>query len=273
MERKLVKQGRNALTVTLPSQWTAARGLNAGKSVFIQEQGQGLFVSSAIITKDSTFTVHGLEKSRGVIKHAMMGAYVQGYDRIILESKEMVLAMHLSQNLPGMMIKDQTESRTVFESIATKEENLVMILKRVTFQIKLVASSLVDLSSKKIDLETFEGHERMLNGTCAYALRYLNKYSVNTPEYKYFMIISQIEQAGDTLSYLGKNGCSLKLAKIILQGISDYTIALTEKDPATIREKRDAFVKQIGTSDFHSGVAYTMVHGLYNYLGYIALKE
>jgi len=46
MERKLVKQGRNALTVTLPAKWLKFRRLEAGDSVFFDEKDDGILISS-----------------------------------------------------------------------------------------------------------------------------------------------------------------------------------------------------------------------------------
>jgi antitoxin component of MazEF toxin-antitoxin module len=37
MERKLVKQGRDALTLTLPAKWLKQKGLKQGDSVFIEQ--------------------------------------------------------------------------------------------------------------------------------------------------------------------------------------------------------------------------------------------
>jgi antitoxin component of MazEF toxin-antitoxin module len=47
MIRKLVKQGDNALTVTLPAHWIKDQGLKTGNEVHLQEIGRNIEISAA----------------------------------------------------------------------------------------------------------------------------------------------------------------------------------------------------------------------------------
>ena len=46
MRRKLVKQGDNALTITLPAAWTRVHQLTPGNEVDVRQEGQELILSS-----------------------------------------------------------------------------------------------------------------------------------------------------------------------------------------------------------------------------------
>jgi antitoxin component of MazEF toxin-antitoxin module len=52
MERKLVRQGKNALTVTLPSRWIQKFNLSQNNSVIITEEKENLIISTSCEKKE-----------------------------------------------------------------------------------------------------------------------------------------------------------------------------------------------------------------------------
>ena len=78
MRRKLVKQGDNALTITLPAAWTKVHQLTPGNEVDVRQEGEELILSSepaALKTKEITIVEGTEEKIREL--------YRDGYDRIV----------------------------------------------------------------------------------------------------------------------------------------------------------------------------------------------
>ncbi|MGV8169112.1 MAG: AbrB/MazE/SpoVT family DNA-binding domain-containing protein, partial [Candidatus Nanoarchaeia archaeon] len=57
MERKLVKQGQNALTVTLPAKWLKQKGLKAGGSVFLEVENNSVVVKSSVKSQKKEMTI------------------------------------------------------------------------------------------------------------------------------------------------------------------------------------------------------------------------
>src|SRR3989344_5197776 len=117
MERKLVKQGRNALTVTLPARWLQDKGLKAGESVFINERDKDLVVSSKLgATKtEITLNLNGYDKT--MIFHLVIAKYIEGYDTIILLHGNPPGLLEISKSLLGMIVEEHTHTRTLFKSI------------------------------------------------------------------------------------------------------------------------------------------------------------
>src|SRR3989339_587452 len=101
MERKLVKQGRNALTVTLPARWLRSKDLDAGDCVYIDEKDDALTISSlkASKKKEVVIDVKGFDDS--MIYHMVFGKYIEGYDSITLVHNNPSLVQELGRRLFG----------------------------------------------------------------------------------------------------------------------------------------------------------------------------
>ncbi|PIN77380.1 hypothetical protein COV16_06875, partial [Candidatus Woesearchaeota archaeon CG10_big_fil_rev_8_21_14_0_10_34_8] len=56
MQRKLIKQGDGALTVTLPKKWTKEKNLEAHDIVDIDETEDGIVISAVGKKKEKTIT-------------------------------------------------------------------------------------------------------------------------------------------------------------------------------------------------------------------------
>jgi len=85
MRRKIIKQGHNTLTMTLPSEWVRKFNLKAGDEVDVGEKDNGLFVSTD--KKDGKLKVEidisGLDIP--TIWKYFMSVYREGYDEILIK--------------------------------------------------------------------------------------------------------------------------------------------------------------------------------------------
>tara|TARA_Y100000310_G_scaffold124700_1_gene123498 strand:+ start:118150 stop:119052 length:903 start_codon:yes stop_codon:yes gene_type:complete len=122
MQRKLVKQGRDALTMTLPRKWWEKHHLRPGDSVEVQESegklivyGEGevpLTSVSIKIAEDATFTL---------LKTIIANAYKQGYDiiRIKFTKQRQIKQIQTSvSELIGHEILDINDKEVVIRSVA-----------------------------------------------------------------------------------------------------------------------------------------------------------
>ena len=85
MKRKIIKQGHNTLTITLPSEWTKRFNLISGSEVDIYEKENGLFVTTEKINglKSAEFDIRGMDIP--TIWKYFMAVYREGYNEVIVK--------------------------------------------------------------------------------------------------------------------------------------------------------------------------------------------
>src|SRR3989338_7038465 len=82
MKRRIIKQGHNTLTITLPSKWTKRLNLTPGGEVELTEKDSGLFITSDknSVVKKTEIDISGLDVPS--IWKYIMGVYREGYDEV-----------------------------------------------------------------------------------------------------------------------------------------------------------------------------------------------
>ena len=82
MKRKIIKQGHNTLTVTLPSEWVKKLNLQAGDEIDVSENNGSLLMNSKQhnLPKSTSIDIRGL--SVPMIWRCFQGAYREGFDEI-----------------------------------------------------------------------------------------------------------------------------------------------------------------------------------------------
>ncbi len=84
MKRKVIKQGNNTLTVTLPRSWTGKFGVGPGEEIEMVEEDRGLLIttSKALPARRADISINGM--TNPMVWRHVMGAYRAGYDEIML---------------------------------------------------------------------------------------------------------------------------------------------------------------------------------------------
>jgi len=82
MKRKIIKQGHNTLTVTLPSEWAKQFNLKSGDEVDMSERENGLFLSSINHDDISKIEINITGLDIPAIWKYFMAVYRQGYDEV-----------------------------------------------------------------------------------------------------------------------------------------------------------------------------------------------
>jgi phosphate uptake regulator len=90
MKRKIVGQGNNSLTVTIPIDWARAKGLSDGSEIDVMPSGEYLILGS----ENSVRKVISLDigKASTSVRKLISTLYRNGYDEIELKYKESVVA-------------------------------------------------------------------------------------------------------------------------------------------------------------------------------------
>ncbi len=84
MKRRIIKQGNNTLTITLPNSWTTKQELNAGDEVDVEEKGEKLLVNSMVQepVRRIKLDISGMDNP--LAWRFFTSAYRSGYDEIEL---------------------------------------------------------------------------------------------------------------------------------------------------------------------------------------------
>ncbi len=85
MKRKIIKQGHNTLTITLPAEWTKRFNLESGREIDIDERDNGLFISTEKNGKHkrAEFDITGMDVP--TIWKYFMAVYREGYDEVLVK--------------------------------------------------------------------------------------------------------------------------------------------------------------------------------------------
>ncbi|HYD03441.1 MAG TPA: hypothetical protein VEC16_04030 [Alphaproteobacteria bacterium] len=279
MERKLVRQGREALTVTLPSKWLKDKGLKVGNSVYIDIEKNDLVVRSrehAAEFKETTINV--VDNERSMIWHKVLSKYISGYDKITVIHNNPHVTQEFASRIVGMIVEEQTNTKTVLKTLITiPENNIELIIRRIVHMFEYQASMLLNVTIGKSTSKDVNDYGILLDANINYCLRYINKYNLKTDSYKQFLICSTIEQAGDIViilsKYLGKNSSHKKIASIIYDNVKLYNKYFFANDFAKLYSSLRNFRNNLPQKTFVDGLSFQLAELLYNNLGYLTDKN
>lgn len=276
MERKLVKQGRNAITMTLPSEWIKQNNLTEKDSVKVFENNDELIITTNYNKKEKLECEINLKDClRSYCYHVIQGKYIEGYDKIIINHNNPELIGQISKILIGFIIEEHTNTKTIFKNlIVVPEENFDEIFRRTTQLFLKQTRTLTRITKNEATYEQLKAEEYLLDDNLLYCLRYLKKYEKNGNSYKYFLLCSTLESAGDLVTEIAKEiKNDTKLAELIQNGIENYITALLIKNAKLMYTSLREFRKNIPQKTFVHGLTYSLAETLYNFMGYLVEKE
>lgn len=85
MKRKIIKQGHNTLTITLPSKWVQDTGLKAGEEIDLLETENGLLITSKGQNEFSSATINVDNFSTPILWKYFCAVYRAGYDEVVVK--------------------------------------------------------------------------------------------------------------------------------------------------------------------------------------------
>ena len=267
---KYISFGR-ALTITLPSKWLQARNLQNGDVLHIKEHNNKLIITSLPSSQKLETNLDIRDMDRSMVFHAVYGKYIEGYDIINIIHNNKRLIIDVSNTLIGVILEKNTENHAVIKSIISiPEENFNSILRRSSYIFLEQAKIVVEITEGKLTYEDIKAQEDLLNKSIIYCMRYLNKYENLEHAYKYFLLCSTFELAGDQLSEISKFiGKDKILAKTIFNLIDSYVKCLFSGDFKKIYSSLRQFRNSIKKESYNTGMAIALSENLYNHVGYL----
>ncbi len=85
MKRKVIKQGHNTLTITLPSKWVKQFNLRAGDEISLTEKENGIFLTTEKNHESIKTEIDVSNFDIPTIWKYFMGVYREGYDQVIVK--------------------------------------------------------------------------------------------------------------------------------------------------------------------------------------------
>lgn len=275
MERKLVRQGRNALTITLPAQWTKERKLQAGDTIALETLDKDLVVKASRRSSALQTTLDARNMERSMLFHLILGAYIEGADRITVLHDPPAPVQEIVSSLMGMIIDEHTASRTIFRSIvAVPEDTFQSVFRRALHILAEQARTVRAVSDGKATFNDVKTNEKMLDYNLLYCLRYLNKYERTTQSYRYFLLCSTMESAGDHLSLLAPHiGKDRVVGERVAELMEGYTAAVAKHELGKVYSLLRQAKKTFPRKTFADGLVLGLVETLYNYIGFLVERK
>ncbi|OGJ17640.1 hypothetical protein A3K73_03580 [Candidatus Pacearchaeota archaeon RBG_13_36_9] len=121
MKRKIIRQGHNTLTITLPSEWTKKFNLKAGSEIELIERENGLFISTEKNgeSKRAEFDISGMDIP--TIWKYFMAVYREGYDEVLVRFPQNIKLetpyKFLTQHRLDMRYGKEREKQTILSAL------------------------------------------------------------------------------------------------------------------------------------------------------------
>jgi phosphate uptake regulator len=220
MKRKVIKQGHNTLTITLPSKWALDHNIKAGDELNIDENNGSLIIGTDKKSSLGQIEIDVSKIDRTSIMYFIRAMYRRGYDEIFVhfdnpvvphfrfkEKVRVASVINTEVNrLVGVEVIEQKENFCVISDISddsTREFNT--ILRKVFLLTKDALNSLSDgvRRNDRALIESVEEKHDMVTKFVSYCLRILNKKGFDDHKkipFLYF-IIESLDMILDVLKY------------------------------------------------------------------------
>lgn len=167
MIRKLIMQGKQAYTVTLPVEWIRANNLEAGSEISLQPaEDKVIITSSKQAAKKKSITLNLEDNHFNLFLATLTETYTLGYNRIIIHSAAKDVKKHLekitSQYFLGFELTQQNASSYTIENISEPDGSQFDTIMRKMFLLCTECFKEIIDNIGKIDTEKSEEIKKKL---------------------------------------------------------------------------------------------------------------
>jgi len=223
MQRKLIKQGDGALTVTLPKKWTKEKNLEAHDIVDIDETEDGIVISAVGKKKEKTITVDVSEYNTRMIMNIIYQSYRLGFDTISLSfahEEQYEAIQEVTKTLIGFEVVEKNKNKCTLQNIAEPDETkFEVMLRKIFLQIIQLSEDIVNNFDKNI-LKQINETKLQVDKLTNYARRAVIRSNKSSLLYE---IIAKLSVISHGYVYLYQYSVNKKLKKlgIIIEHISE----------------------------------------------------
>ncbi len=133
MKRKLIKQGENALTVTIPKEWTRTQNLSAGDEIDIEVQDNCVVLRAQQKAQEKKTRIHFPAAHSSVYRFLLANAYRKGFDEVEItfdEPRQLAEIQGFLEELLGVEITQQVKNSIIVRCVALPAEQEYAVLFR-----------------------------------------------------------------------------------------------------------------------------------------------
>lgn len=248
MRRRIIKQGHNTLTVSLPRKWCSNHALKEGEEIEVGEKGNCLILSKETYkgTGNVSVDITGLDRSTIIL--LMQSLYIYGYDLMTITTKDTKAKYYMENKdinisaiindavgrlIGAEIISSSLSSYKIQVITDDSKEKFSVVLRRV-FRLIIELFDLFIEGIRKKDktmIEAIEFKHLSARKFANYALRLLNKFGH--------------EEADKTTFYFAIITFLNKICEIIKNfaghTIREGSLKLSKKCSDMIEEIRNAF--------------------------------
>lgn len=228
MQRKLIKQGTDSYTVTLPRAWVKENGLSSGDLLdFTEADGALVVLPKARTPKPRVITIDVKGRSHRDILNALNQSYRKGFDHVTLafSRKEELSEIKrvVKTTMLGFEVTIESKGTCTVENIAEPApDKFETIFKKLFYLIKSEATEIIDdLRSARYNTELRLQQKQSIDLYTNYLRRTLICHRIDTKANSHllYQIIGLLSGAHHSYYYLhqrvGKPGQRDKLSKKI----------------------------------------------------------
>ncbi len=247
MRRKVIKQGHNTLTITLPAKWVEKNGIKPSDELEMDDKGKSLVINPTGNGNFSKAKLDGDSLDLFLLKRYLNTLYKMGCDEIeyTFSNPNMILNVQeiLQKNLMGYEIIHQGKNSCTIRSLSViNESEFDNTLRRVFLLLKALAEATYNAIQTKdlAHLKNAAMLEENNNRLTTYCRRILNKFGYKDYSKTCFvyLIVEQLEKIADEYKYLvddfEKKDCNIK-------NISTDTLRIYERANAFIDSFYDLY--------------------------------
>jgi len=208
MKRKVIKQGHNTLTVTLPAEWVKQNNIEAGTSLELEADGNRVIISASPMQKKMSAKID-ISEFDIALEKVVYSLYKKGYDEIELYSKNPKILSKIYrivlELVIGFEVVGQSASRITIKSVAAMDvTEFDALLRRTWLLLHAMGEGILDCYMKgDRSLEPFRQMEATNNRYTGFCRRLLNKgYVHDKPSNLLYSEIDILEQTADEYKYM-----------------------------------------------------------------------
>ena len=244
MERKLVRQGNNALTVTLPAKWLQQKGLEAGNTVNIIERKNSLEIQKYLGARKKEISLDLREEKGSYLFIVISEAYVKGYDVIRIRHKGQKQLAEYTNSFIGMVVDRFDDEFLILHSVVqVPEDSIYPLIRRLGHMLEQWSAILVEIAKGQSTVADFRKVELLLDMHVLYCIRYIVKYIKEEEAYRYYLLCHVFELRSSLRMEI-PSGHSISQAPVKEQ-CPNYALIMFSTETSTVYRQRET--KQLKT--------------------------
>jgi|SRR3989338_2210746 len=210
MKRKVIRQGHNTLTITLPAKWVEKNGIKAGEEVEIEEKGTSIVINSISSTKDEKTTIDISDFDVALAK-VIYSLYKKGYDEIELHSTNPDLLNNVQKIILEIVVGFEVVSHskhmcTIRSVVGMSREEFMPMMRRIFLHLHAMEEGIINsITTKDVgSLQTFRQMESLNNRYTGFCRRMLNKFGIGEEKNgkMHYCLIEFLEKIADEYKFL-----------------------------------------------------------------------